>query len=499
MKDLELENFRDAALYVRVSTIAQDELSPDAQIRLCLDYAKNNGFHVAKEHIYEEHGISGRKADKRPEFQRMICAAKSEDRPFSAILVWKFSRFARNQEESIVYKSMLKKKCNVDVISVSEPVIDGPFGSLIERIIEWMDEYYSIRLSGEVTRGMTEKALRGGYQSMPPLGYHYVGYGIPPEVVPEEAAIVKFIFNLFVNQKFSIFAIARELNRLGYKTSRNKFFDTESVKYILQNHFYYGAIRWNRFCRESRSVKPREEWIIVEGKHEPIISKELFDQAQELCDIKCRPKGSRPSCSYKHWLSGLVKCPFCGHSLVYTPSTANGKRYFYFVCSQYKKGTCLGSSSISVRKLEKYVLSSICDVLSTHELSFRFVPPDSIESPDRSALLLDSLKRISQKESRIRKAFMDGIDTIEEYKENKSIIAKERASIQKELDDLKKQSPPSKEEMDAIMFPRIRNVYDILTSDADTATKSDVLRSVVEKVVYNKKDGSVKIFYIYRP
>lgn len=54
---------------------------------------------------------------------------------------------------------------------MSEPVIDGPFGSLIERIIEWMDEYYSIRLSGEVIRGMTEKALRGGYNAQPPLGY----------------------------------------------------------------------------------------------------------------------------------------------------------------------------------------------------------------------------------------------------------------------------------------------------------------------------------------
>ena len=77
------------------------------------------------------------------------------------ILVWKYSRFARNQEESIVYKSMLKKD-HVEVISISEPLVDGPFGSLIERIIEWMDEYYSIRLSGEVLRGMKEKALRNG-------------------------------------------------------------------------------------------------------------------------------------------------------------------------------------------------------------------------------------------------------------------------------------------------------------------------------------------------
>lgn len=110
--------------------------------------------------VFFEIGISGRKADKRPEFQKMIGLAKSSDHPVDVILVWKFSRFARNQEESIVYKSLLRKQSNVDVVSVSEPLIDGPFGSLIERIIEWMDEYYSIRLSGEVLRGMKEKATK---------------------------------------------------------------------------------------------------------------------------------------------------------------------------------------------------------------------------------------------------------------------------------------------------------------------------------------------------
>lgn len=70
-----------------------------------------------------------------------------------------------------MYKSMLKKQHGVDVVSITEPLIDGPFGTLIERIIEWMDEYYSINLSTEVIRGMTEKALRGGYQCTPPLGY----------------------------------------------------------------------------------------------------------------------------------------------------------------------------------------------------------------------------------------------------------------------------------------------------------------------------------------
>lgn len=163
-------NMKSACAYIRVSIDKQEELSPDAQKRLLIDFAKKNNMSLLAENIYIDNGISGKKANKRPEFLKMIGLAKSKDHLFDAILVWKFSRFARNQEESIVYKSLLKKN-HIEVVSVSEPLVDGHFGTLIERIIEWMDEYYSIRLSGEVLRGMTEKALRGGYQSSLPLGY----------------------------------------------------------------------------------------------------------------------------------------------------------------------------------------------------------------------------------------------------------------------------------------------------------------------------------------
>ena len=97
--------------YVRVSTDKQEELSPDSQEKLLRDYAARNNIVILK--IFFELGVSGRKAKKRPQFQEMIAAAKSPDHPVDLILVWKFSRFARNQEESIVYKSLLKKQHNV--------------------------------------------------------------------------------------------------------------------------------------------------------------------------------------------------------------------------------------------------------------------------------------------------------------------------------------------------------------------------------------------------
>ena len=197
----------------------------------------------------------------------MIALAKQPSHPIDVILVWKFSRFARNQEESIVYKSMLKKD-NVDVISVSEPLVEGPFGTLIERIIEWMDEYYSIRLSGEVLRGMKEKALQKGYQTSPCLGYTAVGHGKPYIINEAEYAIVSYIMDLYDNQNLDETAIARRCNDLGYRTKRGKLFERRSVDRILGNPFYCGTVVWNG--------------VEFEGNHEVRLSRERYEKRQKL-------------------------------------------------------------------------------------------------------------------------------------------------------------------------------------------------------------------------
>ena len=126
------------AAYIRVSDERQDEYSPDSQLKLIRKYAKNNNYIIPDDYIFYDDGISAKSVKKRDAFNQMIALAKSDEKPFDTIFVWKFSRFARNQEESIVYKSLLKKK-GVSVVSISEPIIDDVFGSLIERIIEWMD------------------------------------------------------------------------------------------------------------------------------------------------------------------------------------------------------------------------------------------------------------------------------------------------------------------------------------------------------------------------
>lgn len=483
--------------YVRVSTDKQEELSPDSQAKLLKDFAHKNGIIISK--IFYELGVSGRKAEKRPEFQKMIAMAKSSDHPVDAILVWKFSRFARNQEESIVYKSLLKKKHNVDVISVSEPLVDGPFGSLIERIIEWMDEYYSVRLSGEVTRGMTEKAKRGGYQARPPLGYRIAERGKPPVIVEEEAEIIRIIFQKYALEGMGMFDIARYLNLCGFKTSHGKEFERRSVEYILENPTYCGMIRWNRTVNETNEIRPKDEWIIADGQQPAIISKELFDRAAARRNMEYKPRGSRPSSTYRHWLSGLVKCPVCGRTMI-AKKIVNGKRtYCYFVCYGYSKGKCLAKNSISSLKLAPAILQSLKDVLNNQQLSFRYIQPEPETAPDLSDILLDQLKRIDEKLNRIKEAYRNGVDTLEEYKENKALVRNEKQLLEKQLAELPAQDSES-DQAESALLDRVKNIYEIVNSESvDDVTKNEILKSIIEKIVYNKEKDTLEVYYYYKP
>ena len=462
---------KTGALYIRVSTDDQAELSPDAQKRLLLDYAKKNDIIVSKDFIFSE-SVSGRHVQKRPEFQRMIATAKQPSHPIDVILVWKFSRFARNQEESIVYKSMLKKD-RVDVVSVSEPLIEGPFGSLIERIIEWMDEYYSIRLSGEVLRGMKEKALQHGYQSTPCLGYDAVGHGKPFVINEAEYAMVSYIMDLYDNQNMDETAIARRCNDLGYRTKRGNPFERRTVDRILENPFYCGTVIWNG--------------VEFEGAHEVRLSRERFEKRQELIASRKRPIKARNVSTCKHWLSGLIKCSICGATLSYTGNNACP----YFQCWKYAKGFHKTSVALSVKKAEEAVTDYFDQILSGAEFSYvrKSQPKDNNDLEVER--LQKELSKLEVREKRIREAYESEIDTLEEYKANKERLTASRLKLNSQLENLLHDHEELEINTEEILR-EIKSVNDILKNpDVEYEEKGLLIRSVVDQIVYDKEEGKM--------
>ena len=475
-----------AAAYIRVSTDDQTELSPDSQLHVILDAAKADGYIIPKEYIFmEKKGISGRKADNRPEFQRMISLAKSQTpSPFTRLYLWKFSRFARNQEESTFYKGILRKKCGVEIISVSEPIAEGMFGRLIETIIEWFDEYYSVNLSGEVLRGMNEKASNKGYQCTPSLGYEAVGKGKPHIINEQEYAIAEFIHKYY-HDGHDLNAVARECNKRGYRTKRGNPFERRTIERILRNQFYIGTVEWNG--------------VQFQGAHEvrPAIT-DIFEKNQERLNREYRPMKRREVSSCRHWLSGLLVCGTCGSALAIHVSNDLKKRSTYFQCWKYSKGFHSGSCSVSLKKAETAVLESLQNAMTTEDIQYEYVKKIDDKIEDEKSFLESALTRLDIKERKIRDAYENDIDTLEEYKANKERLRLERSRLMEELETLSAQEPkaPPAAVQKAEIMQNIRTAYELISDpDVDYELKGAALRRLFKKIVYHRQENRFEFHY----
>lgn len=475
---------RYAAAYIRVSTDDQVELSPDSQLEEIRKYAQREGFLLLGDHVYVDAGISGKKADRRPEFMRMIARAKAEDCPFSVILVWKFSRFARNQEESIFYKSILRSKCGVEVISITEPLLAGPFGSLIERIIEWMDEFYSIRLSQEVKRSMTVNAQRGKLQSTPAFGYCAEGGKLIP--LSEEAAHIRRIFDSFVAGA-GIWNIAKELNDSGVRTHRGNPFENRTIEYIIRNPVYIGKLRWNPTGRSRRDFFD-ENIIIADGEHEPLVSMEVWQAAQARMDrIKAQwGYKARPSYELKHWLSGLVRCAACGATLIFS-------RPNYFKCNNYVRGRCTQTQHIRADLLAESVIEKLAeDTLSSTPVSYDLTYTAS--SGNNLAKLETSLKQLRVKKERLQEAYLSGILELDDFARTKKALDESVQQTQEQIAD--QRSRVDKDTVIPALRTSIAIALETLQSpETSIEDKNMAARSLFESCIFDKAASTLTVNY----
>jgi len=475
-----------AAVYIRVSTDDQVELSPDSQLETLRAWAEKNGYVIPEQYIYVDEGISGRSAEKRPRFMEMIAAAKSADHPFDAILVWKFSRFARSQEESIVYKAMLAK-AGVDVISISEPLIEGPFGSLIERIIEWMDEYYSIRLSGEVKRSMTLNAERGVAQIAPPFGYQKNPAGSPFMIPDEiEATVIREVFADYL-AGVPVWKIVDELNARGIRTHRGGAIENRTIMYWLQNPVYLGMVRWTPTGRTRRDFH-NPDTITVPGDHEALVSREDFDAVQVLVAAASeahRPK-SRPSFELKDWASGVVRCASCGSTLVF-------QRPRYMICNGYVRARCKDRNSITVDALHTAILERLrADVKAAYPLRYKITRSDDTERELRA--LRQQAEQYDRKLARIRDAYVNGLDSLDDYRRFKESLDAQQAELTAKITDLESRVDPAAAE--AVLTESIRTTLETLESpDATLHQKNAAAKSLFESVIWDKASNSLTITY----
>ncbi|MCJ7857018.1 recombinase family protein [Lachnospiraceae bacterium NSJ-143] len=410
-----------AAAYIRVSTDEQAEFSPAAQKRAILIYAEKNNIKINENNIYADEGISGRKAEKRPAFMKMISDAKTKPQQFSIILVHKFDRFARNREDSVVYKSLLKKECGIRVVSVTEQLEDDKFSIILEAMLEAMAEYYSLNLSDEVKKGMFEKARRGEHIGRAPYGYNLKEKLLVPDSF--ELKTVEKIFKMYTADNLSALEIARYLNENGIFTKCGNKWRARSINYILTNNLYAGYTRYNYFPKLSKKPNPPDEWIIKKSRHIPAVDENMF-QAASAKYLNTPEKYVVRTGKILFISQNMIYCLSCGKRLTLKRS---GNGYYSYTCGLCKK-------SVSASKAEKFIISTV----ENSPFFSNIIVSDGLQQPNDINYIHSALESAEKKLKLVRKAYLSGADTLDEYIQSKKEIEENISEYNKKLHELAK-------------------------------------------------------------
>ncbi len=489
---METELLKIGAAYIRVSDERQDEYSPDSQLKKIRECAAKDGYLIPEEYVFYDDGISGKSTRRREDFNRMIAIAKEKNHPFDIIYVWKFSRFARNQEQSILYKNLLQKN-GVSVRSVSEPLPEGHFSSLIERIIEWMDEFYLINLSTEVTRGMEEKISRGEPVVPAPFGYKNAENTYLPDEESGKADIVREIFERYANGEKQR-EIAISLGQRGIRTKRGNAPENRWVEYILWNPCYIGKIRWTpdgkRLVGRQRDFR-NENIKIFDGNWQPLISQELWDKVQTMLDNqkKAYPKHAKRQQPINYMLKGLVRCGACNGPIAMSSSLSGKAKTRTLQCCNYSRGSCTTSHSVTVPKIEQALIDGL--KLAVGDKKFTFAPKTT-KATAPNQVDYDKLIAVEDKKlARAMEAYLAEIDTIEQYAQNKKDIT-DRIEHLKALKEKE-----THQEIDVDAFSKkVAGIVELIERDDVTETaKNEALHTIIEKIVFQKAQGNLAIYF----
>ncbi|MCP3775218.1 recombinase family protein [Paenibacillus sp. MZ04-78.2] len=431
------------AIYARVSTEDQAKhgYSIKAQRKVLSDYCKLYGKEIYD--VYEDSGVSGKSTEGRYELQRLLKDA--ENKRFDMVLVWKINRLARKTYDLLHILNQLKMY-NVTFRSFTENFeTETSMGNFALQMMGAVSELERNTIVDNVKMGMRHRAEKGEHNGKLPLGYRVVPDPGDPSgrskviVVEAEAIIVRKIFKLYAAGR-GLKSIANELNHSGYTTKTGNTFSTSAVKEILNNPFYNGKIRYNRYenwsdmRRRGKNATP----IIVDGKHEAIIHDALWEKVQFLH----QKKSFTPSRIFdgEFLLSGLIRCPKCGAAMVASRTQSKTKtgeivNRLYYSCGAFRsKGSSVCSAnSIRKQEAEDEVMNRLTRVLSKDRILKAIVDKINHRLTTRTVPLQAELEHIKsqleQAESRKRRY----LDAFEQNKLDKSTVAERMQEIQADL------------------------------------------------------------------
>lgn len=336
--------------YKRVSTTMQiDGYSLDAQRARMKAYADFNDYEIVGE--YEDAGKSGKSIEGRLQFNQMMEDVKSGKDNVSYVLVFKLSRFGRNAAD-VLSTLQVMQDFGVNLICVEDGIDSSKdAGKLMISVLSAVAEIERENIRVQTMEGRIQKAREGKWNGgFAPYGYKLVNGKL--EINEEEAVAIRTIYDQYVNTDIGSNGISKYLENHGIRkiqrqNGKNPLFDAHLVRLILKNPVYCSKIAYGRRktekvhgTRNEYRLVEQDDFLLVDGLHEAIISEEVWNAAQAklMAQAKKYEHVNKGKDERTHLLSGIVRCPVCGagmygnKSIKYKKDGTKYKDFFYYGC-----------------------------------------------------------------------------------------------------------------------------------------------------------------------
>ena len=326
-----------------------DGYSLEAQRTRMRAFAEFNEYEIAGE--YEDAGKSGKSIEGRDEFNRMMEDIKTGKDDVSFVLVFKLSRFGRNAAD-VLSTLQTMQDFGVNLICVEDGIDSSKdAGKLMISVLSAVAEIERENIRVQTMEGRIQKARDGKWNGgFPPYGYSLKDGVL--EINEEEALAIRTIFEQWVSTDIGANGLAKYLENHGIRkiprhNGKNPLFDAALIRNIIKNPVYCGKIAYGRRktekvhgTRNEYKLVEQDDYLVVDGLHEGIVSEEMWNQAQVkmIAQAKKYEHVNKAKDTRTHLLSGLVKCPICGagmygnKSIKHRKDGTKYKDFFYYGC-----------------------------------------------------------------------------------------------------------------------------------------------------------------------
>ena len=434
------------AAYCRVSTDSSEQLvSLEAQKQHYMTLIKANPK-WAYAGLYYDEGITGTKKDKRPALLRMI--DDCENGKIDLIVTKSISRFARNTTDCL---ELVRKLAEMDVFIFFEREninTQDMEGELMLTILSSLAEDESVSISQNVKWSIQKRFRNGTFIiAYPPYGYRNADGKM--EIIPEEAGVVRYVFDAFLSGK-STSTIAEELKEKNVRTKKGGFWRSRTVNAMLRNEKYTGDVIYQKTWTDdsfNRHVNYGEEdQYAIRDHHEPIITREEFEAVQALMVRRFSEKGGvwgTDKYSRRYPFSGRIICGECGSTFKRQIRRKSDGRYITWSCNRHieDRHSC-GMKAIRQDVLETGFMTMMNKLAFGKEQILKPLLTE-LQSADRTEgfghinELEQRMEDNTQQRERLRIMLTQGLLDAEIFNEENNILLSEYEGMETELAELR--------------------------------------------------------------